>query len=81
MQIRNARVLMPDGTVDDADLTVEGDQIAAIGAVSSGRVVEARGLLLLPGIIDLHGDAFERQLMPRPGVRFPTDLALIETDR
>lgn len=81
MQIRNARVLMPDGTVDDADLTVEGDQIAAIGAVSPGRVVEARGLLLLPGIIDLHGDAFERQLMPRPGVRFPTDLALIETDR
>jgi alpha-D-ribose 1-methylphosphonate 5-triphosphate diphosphatase len=38
-------------------------------------------LLLLPGIVDLHGDAFERQLMPRPQVHFPPDIALIDTDR
>jgi alpha-D-ribose 1-methylphosphonate 5-triphosphate diphosphatase len=35
----------------------------------------------LPGIIDLHGDAFERQIMPRPGVHFDLQLALAETDR
>jgi len=23
--------------------------------------------LVLPGIVDIHGDAFERQLQPRPG--------------
>ena len=38
--------------------------------------LDARGLLVLPGIVDLHGDAFERQMMPRPGVDFPVDVAL-----
>ena len=33
--------------------------------------IDAGGLLVLPGIVDLHGDAFERQMMPRPGVDFP----------
>jgi alpha-D-ribose 1-methylphosphonate 5-triphosphate diphosphatase len=27
------------------------------------------------------GDAFERQMMPRPGVDFPVDVALIDSDR
>jgi len=38
-------------------------------------------LLVLPGIVDLHGDAFERQMMPRAGVDFPIDIALADTDR
>ena len=44
-------------------------------------VLDATGLLVLPGLIDLHGDAFERQMMPRPGVDIGIDLALVETDR
>jgi alpha-D-ribose 1-methylphosphonate 5-triphosphate diphosphatase len=27
--------------------------------------------MVLPGIIDIHGDAFERQIQPRPGIDFP----------
>ena len=34
-----------------------------------------------PAIVDIHGDAFERQLMPRPGVHFGHDMALAETDK
>lgn len=45
------------------------------------RAIDATGLLVLPGIIDIHGDAFERQIEPRPGVQFPLDIALAETDR
>jgi alpha-D-ribose 1-methylphosphonate 5-triphosphate diphosphatase len=44
-------------------------------------VLDATGLLVLPGLVDLHGDAFERQMMPRPGVGIDLDLALVETDR
>ena len=36
---------------------------------------------MLPGIVDLHGDAFERQMMPRAGVDFPIDVALADSDR
>ncbi len=38
-------------------------------------------MMLAPAMVDIHGDAFERQLMPRPGVMIPTDAALLETDR
>ncbi len=44
-------------------------------------LLDARGLLVLPGIIDIHGDAFERHLEPRPRVRIDTVTALRETDR
>ncbi|MCW8084937.1 alpha-D-ribose 1-methylphosphonate 5-triphosphate diphosphatase [Sabulicella glaciei] len=52
--------------------------------VSDGRIVpgaggsgfDARGLLVLPGIVDIHGDAHERCLQPRPGVDFPAAFAL-----
>lgn len=49
-------------------------------SVTGGSVFDASGLLVLPGIVDLHGDAFERQLQPRPGVDFPADLALRDTE-
>ena len=35
----------------------------------------------MPGIVDIHGDAFERQLMPRPGVSFAMPIALKDSDR
>ena len=31
-------------------------------------VIDLTGFWVLPGIIDLHGDGFERQLFPRPDV-------------
>src|SRR5918995_720982 len=72
-----------NGELVDAPLNVAGGQIADIG--SAGRTVstsiDARGLLVLPGIVDIHGDAFERQMMPRPGVDFPIDIALLDSDR
>ena len=67
----------------DASLRTAGRDIEAIGTVSArgALAIDARGLLVLPGIVDLHGDAFERQMMPRPGVDFPVDVALIDSDR
>jgi alpha-D-ribose 1-methylphosphonate 5-triphosphate diphosphatase len=48
---------------------------------SARTVLDAAGLLALPGVIDIHGDAFERQIMPRPNVRFDMNIALRDTDR
>ena len=33
-------------------------------------IIDLSGFWVLPGIIDLHGDGFERQFFPRPGVSF-----------
>ncbi len=79
--IEGARVLLAGGDVVETPVAVADGRIAGIGGRSRGRVLESRGLLLLPGIVDLHGDAFERQLMPRPRVHFPADIALVDTDR
>lgn len=67
----------------ETSISVSGTDIAQVDA-SRGRVrlaIDARGLLVLPGIVDLHGDAFERQMMPRAGVDFPIDVALADSDR
>ncbi len=64
-------------------LRIADGRIGAVG-FQPGRgsaVIDAGGLKVLPGIIDLHGDAFERQMMPRPGVDFPIDVALADSDR
>jgi alpha-D-ribose 1-methylphosphonate 5-triphosphate diphosphatase len=42
--------------------------------------IDATGLLALPGVIDIHGDAFERSVMPRPGVSFALPTALRDVD-
>ncbi|MDF1792935.1 MAG: alpha-D-ribose 1-methylphosphonate 5-triphosphate diphosphatase [Thalassobaculaceae bacterium] len=78
--IASRRVLLADGTVADTVVTVEDGTITAIGAEKSGDVWDAGEAWVLPGVIDLHGDAFERQIMPRPGVHFAMDLALQDTD-
>jgi alpha-D-ribose 1-methylphosphonate 5-triphosphate diphosphatase len=79
--IAGGRTLL-DGDVVETSFQVADGRITSVGAERHhGIGLDARDLLVLPGIIDLHGDAFERQLMPRPGVDFPVDVALMDSDR
>lgn len=80
--ISGGRALV-DGEIRETSLSVAAGAIRAIGAssVHGSLALDATNLLVLPGIVDLHGDAFERQMMPRPGVDFPLDIALADSDR
>jgi alpha-D-ribose 1-methylphosphonate 5-triphosphate diphosphatase len=80
--VEGGQALLDQEFVETSLLTT-GREISAIGNHHGHRAVtlDARGLLVLPGIVDLHGDAFERQMMPRPGVDFPVDIALADSDR
>jgi alpha-D-ribose 1-methylphosphonate 5-triphosphate diphosphatase len=63
-------------------LASEQGLISAVGSEAPARRrIDADGLIVLPGIVDIHGDAFERQMMPRPGVDFAMDIALLDSDR
>ncbi|MEO0915483.1 MAG: alpha-D-ribose 1-methylphosphonate 5-triphosphate diphosphatase [Pseudomonadota bacterium] len=75
-----ATVFLPDEIVETT-VTVADGQIAGIGGPVEGVEIDARGRILAPALIDVHGDAFERQVMPRPGVFFPIETAVLETDR
>ncbi len=79
-RIAGGRVLI-GGALTEADITIEDGWIASIGDSSGPVTIDARGKLVLPGIIDVHGDTLERQIMPRPGVAFDLAIALIDTDR
>ncbi|MCB4824288.1 alpha-D-ribose 1-methylphosphonate 5-triphosphate diphosphatase [Roseicella aerolata] len=63
-----------DGALRPADIALADGRLAE--PASGGRVLDARGLLVLPGLVDLHGDAHERCLQPRPGIGFPAALAV-----
>lgn len=75
--IQSTRILTPGG-VAPASFSIR-DQTLGEG-LPSPSFLDAGDLLVLPGIVDLHGDAFERSLSPRPGVRLPHALALADVD-
>ncbi|TIP98608.1 MAG: alpha-D-ribose 1-methylphosphonate 5-triphosphate diphosphatase, partial [Mesorhizobium sp.] len=77
--IQGGRILTEQG-FETADLSISGGMLSELRAADAS-IIDADGLLVLPGIVDIHGDGFERQIMPRPGVRFDTALALRDTDR
>lgn len=80
--IYGGTVLMPDGVFAERDVRIENGRIAAVEVRQRRREgIDASGLLVLPAMIDLHGDAFEGILEPRPGVQVPHRLALLEADR
>jgi alpha-D-ribose 1-methylphosphonate 5-triphosphate diphosphatase len=70
--IRGGDVLR-DGALRRGDVGLMDGRIASPG---TGRGFDARGLLVMPGLVDIHGDAHERCLQPRPGVEFDTAFAL-----
>ncbi|HEY1414147.1 MAG TPA: alpha-D-ribose 1-methylphosphonate 5-triphosphate diphosphatase [Rhodopila sp.] len=79
MRITGGTVLLGADGLQPMDLVLS-DGLIDFGEGGGGGRFDASGLLVLPGIVDLHGDAFERQLQPRPGVDFPADLALRDTE-
>ncbi|WP_193187710.1 alpha-D-ribose 1-methylphosphonate 5-triphosphate diphosphatase [Nisaea sediminum] len=78
----NARILLESGAIEKTELQIDGGEIRRIGTgAGRGKTLDLGGRLLLPGIIDLHGDGFERSLAPRAGTEFPIDIALMDADR
>jgi len=71
LRLTGARVLL-DGAMHDHPITL------AEGCIADGAAPELdlSGYFLLPGIIDLHGDGFERHLTPRPTAPFDKRRAL-----
>jgi alpha-D-ribose 1-methylphosphonate 5-triphosphate diphosphatase len=80
LRLSGGQILRGDTLVQD-DLAILDGRLASAGTLAHLPRVDLSGYLILPGIIDLHGDAFERHLAPRPSAHFPTDIALRSVDR
>ncbi|APH54400.1 PhnM protein [Granulibacter bethesdensis] len=79
--LTNARIVLPDHVVETS-ITIADGLISSIGSDSSfGKEGEDMGGdLLIPGLIDLHTDNLERQVLPRQNARFPSLSAFLAHD-
>lgn len=79
--LTNARVVTRDrcfpGTV-----IVKGNRIVAVekGRTRIAGALDLEGDYLIPGLVELHTDNVERHFMPRPGVRWPRQSAILAHD-
>lgn len=82
--IEGVDVLTPKGWEKDTTVMIEDGRFVSIKQTANKdgyQQVKAKGLQMLPGLIDLHGDAFERMISPRPGVNIPLPIAMLENDK
>lgn len=77
LTLQGADVLTPAG------LELAGQLGLAAGRITQetpGRRVDLSGYLVLPGIIDAHGDGFERHLAPRRGAMKQMEEGVVATE-
>jgi alpha-D-ribose 1-methylphosphonate 5-triphosphate diphosphatase len=85
--VTNGRLVMPKRVIDNGELLIEDGLITHVGKAGDHRgkpaehVIDAQGGYILPGFIDMHSDAIEKELEPRPGAFFNTDLAFCELEK
>ncbi|SFL48327.1 alpha-D-ribose 1-methylphosphonate 5-triphosphate diphosphatase [Shimia aestuarii] len=77
LDLVGAEVLWPDG-LRPGEIALRGGVIGAPGA--GVRQVDLRGYWVLPGIVDMHGDGFERHLAPRRGAMKDLGQGLVSVD-
>jgi alpha-D-ribose 1-methylphosphonate 5-triphosphate diphosphatase len=80
--LTNANLVLADRVITGT-LIIEAGSIAAIHPGTADRdaaAIDCAGDYLIPGIIDLHTDNLERQVLPRSNARWPSRSALLTHD-
>ncbi|WP_072680666.1 alpha-D-ribose 1-methylphosphonate 5-triphosphate diphosphatase [Arcobacter sp. LA11] len=79
--LRSKNVLIDEKFVP-ADIVIKGEFIKSVDEYGSNDVaVDLGDRKIAPGIVDLHSDAIEKEIEPRPGATFPVELAVAELDK
>jgi alpha-D-ribose 1-methylphosphonate 5-triphosphate diphosphatase len=84
LYIKNANIILADKILNGASILIENGIISAINpeSVSDGiQIIDAQNKVVMPGMIDLHCDALEKEVEPRPNVHFPLDFACAQADK
>ena len=79
--LRSKNVLVNEEFIQ-ADIVIKGEFIQSIDTYGSNEVaVDLGEKKIVPGIVDLHSDAIEKEIEPRHGATFPVELAITELDK
>lgn len=82
--LHNARLVLKDHVLEQGAILLEDGVIQAINpSVVADHVqkIDLKGQTLIPGLIDLHCDALEKEVEPRPKVHFPLKFACAQADK
>jgi alpha-D-ribose 1-methylphosphonate 5-triphosphate diphosphatase len=85
--VTNGQLVLPDRILSGGELLLEDGLIRHVGRAgehrgrAADRVIDAQGGYVLPGFIDLHSDAIEKELEPRPGAFFSPEVAFSELEK
>ena len=81
--LTHCRLITTNAVIDDAAVLIEDGYIVAINPEFTNNVesISLNGQYLLPGLVDLHCDAIEKEIEPRPNAFFPMDFAIAQIDR
>ncbi len=86
--IHNAKIITPDTIINPGLVWVKNGKItdfapgmSTLVGQEAFEIINANGQYLLPGLIDIHTDAIEKEISPRPGANFPIDAAFRALER
>jgi alpha-D-ribose 1-methylphosphonate 5-triphosphate diphosphatase len=83
--INNATVITPSEVLNNASIMVEHGIIThvsdKINEQFTGKVIDAKGAIVMPGIIDIHTDSMDAEIVPRSGADIPIAIAFRELER
>ncbi|MEO0923965.1 MAG: alpha-D-ribose 1-methylphosphonate 5-triphosphate diphosphatase, partial [Pseudomonadota bacterium] len=75
-RLTGAKVLLPKGLVEAPLCFSDG----LIVDDTAAKEVDLSGFMIFPGMVDPHGDAFEKHLAPRRGAMKDVDQGLIAAE-
>ncbi|MFI5136327.1 MAG: alpha-D-ribose 1-methylphosphonate 5-triphosphate diphosphatase [Sphingobacteriales bacterium] len=83
--INNATVVTPDEVLCNTSVLVEHGVITHIAGhideKHAAKVIDAGGDIVMPGIIDIHTDSMDAEIVPRTGADIPIAVAFRELER
>jgi len=79
----NARIVLEDSIIENGSVLIGNGEIISINPTSvvADNVIDLQRKTLMPGMIDLHCDALEKEVEPRSNVHFPLDFACAQADK
>lgn len=89
--VTNGKVVLPERIIEAAIVIVDGriDALLERNSEINNWIIQhpqairldAKNQYILPGLIDIHCDAIEKEVQPRPNTLFPLQMALLEFER
>ena len=83
--INNATVVTPGEVLNNTSLLIEHGIITHIAPHIDEKYatmsIDAQGAIVMPGIIDIHTDAMDAEIVPRTGADIPVAVAFRELER